>query len=406
MRISRLNGSGVALDMGRMARWGPLVLQIGVIVLSLTFAVAAITKSVEFDQLSQAITATHLLPEAASPPSALLVVALEYCVAVGVWVHPCRRWAAGASCGLCWVFLWYHAWTWIDHVPVPCHCFGPLFQMPALVGLAVDACLLAVSAAVLNASPAPRDVQRGCGAPVRLPMPPAQPARDRCADPDFAAWSVFKGIALLSAAGLVGTGVLYVSKSDTRGGAPPPTLVNAAAAAVIGPAVDFRGDARSPYTLVEFGDYECPPCRAVAPLLRTLLSRYGGRLRLTFRNLPLKGMHPLAMDAAVAAEAAREQGKFWPMHDGLYSARPDSARISSLERTLGLDMVCLRKAESGSALRAVTMDERQAAALGVQATPSFLLCCPDGRVLRLDSLDQLRGALLAGPAAAARRGGV
>ncbi|HEY7183349.1 MAG TPA: DsbA family protein, partial [Blastocatellia bacterium] len=68
----------------------------------------------------------------------------------------------------------------------------------------------------------------------------------------------------------------------------------------------------------EFGDYQCPPCGLLHPVLRTLKSEYGDRIQFNFHQFPLTQLHNLALEAAYAATAASLQGKFWQMHDLLY----------------------------------------------------------------------------------------
>jgi protein-disulfide isomerase len=75
-----------------------------------------------------------------------------------------------------------------------------------------------------------------------------------------------------------------------------------------------RPDARA--TIVEYGDYECPYCAAARPVLAALVAE--GWIRLVFRNFPLAEVHPYALTAALAAEAAGAQGQFWPMYDTLF----------------------------------------------------------------------------------------
>ncbi|MFY9552805.1 MAG: thioredoxin domain-containing protein, partial [Thermoanaerobaculia bacterium] len=70
----------------------------------------------------------------------------------------------------------------------------------------------------------------------------------------------------------------------------------------------------APVTLVEYGDFECPSCGAAYPIVEGVRRRMGSRLRFVFRNFPLTQMHPHAMRAAEAAEAAGAQGKFWQMY--------------------------------------------------------------------------------------------
>src|SRR5437763_8282677 len=78
-----------------------------------------------------------------------------------------------------------------------------------------------------------------------------------------------------------------------------------------------RGNPNAPVTLEEFGDFQCPPCGQFAAFVEELLREYDSRLRVVFRNFPLPA-HEHAREAALAAEAAGFQGKFWEMHDMLY----------------------------------------------------------------------------------------
>jgi protein-disulfide isomerase len=82
------------------------------------------------------------------------------------------------------------------------------------------------------------------------------------------------------------------------------------------------GPAQAPVTLVEYGDFECPNCKQAAPGVKLLLARFAGRVRFVFRHFPLEEVHPHALHAALAAEAAAGQGKFWPMHDLLFENQP------------------------------------------------------------------------------------
>ena len=100
------------------------------------------------------------------------------------------------------------------------------------------------------------------------------------------------------------------------------------------------GNPDAPVTLLEYGDYECPYCAAAAPVLRQ------GRRRspragcgCLFRNFPLPDVHPFALTAALAAEAAGEQGAFWPMHEMMFARqeRLDDAALSAYAEELGID---------------------------------------------------------------------
>jgi protein-disulfide isomerase len=99
------------------------------------------------------------------------------------------------------------------------------------------------------------------------------------------------------------------------------------------------GDPAAPVTVVEYGDFECPYCAAAAPVLRQLVDESGGRVRLIFRNFPLPDVHPHALTAALAAEAAGAQGAYWPMHHLLFGKqdRLDDRSLRAYAEHLGLD---------------------------------------------------------------------
>lgn len=166
-------------------------------------------------------------------------------------------------------------------------------------------------------------------------------------------------------------------------------VLHVAPETAMGKHLDARGDPSSPYTLVEFADYECPPCRATHKQLPKLLAKHRGKVKLIFRNLPLTNLHAYAMPAATAAEAAREQGKFWPVHDALLRVSLDTQAINSVVRAQRLDPTHFERSRVTTAKMAVDSDIKDAKRMGLISTPSFVLCCPDGRVVHLPSLNHL-----------------
>src|SRR5438132_5804548 len=74
----------------------------------------------------------------------------------------------------------------------------------------------------------------------------------------------------------------------------------------------------SPVVLEEYGDYQCPPCGQLYPELKEIEKEYGNQVQIVFHHFPLMKIHKNALMAAHAAEAARNQNKFWEMHDRLY----------------------------------------------------------------------------------------
>jgi Na+/H+ antiporter NhaA len=137
----------------------------------------------------------------------------------------------------------------------------------------------------------------------------------------------------------------------------------------------IRGPERSPVTVVEYGDFECPYCGQAESAVRELLHDFGD-VRYVWRHLPLTDVHPEAQLAAEAAEAAGRQGKFWEMHDRLFDHQ-DALRPRDLIRhaaALGLDTdrfaADLRK-HAGAAH--VSADVESADLSNVSGTPSFFV---------------------------------
>src|SRR6266545_7436830 len=85
----------------------------------------------------------------------------------------------------------------------------------------------------------------------------------------------------------------------------------------------IRGPHDAPITIVEYGDFECPNCKQAAPVCALLLERFAGRVRHVWRHFPLEEVHPHALLAAEASEAAAAQGKFWEMHDLLFASQSE-----------------------------------------------------------------------------------
>src|SRR6266513_3144887 len=79
------------------------------------------------------------------------------------------------------------------------------------------------------------------------------------------------------------------------------------------------GPATAAITIVEYDDYECPDCLNAVPIIQQVRQNLGDRLRFVFRHFPQSSIHPHASVAAEAAEAAADQGKFWPMHRALFA---------------------------------------------------------------------------------------
>jgi protein-disulfide isomerase len=135
------------------------------------------------------------------------------------------------------------------------------------------------------------------------------------------------------------------------------------------------GSPDAPVTVVEYGDFECPYCAAAAPVLRRLVDGSDGGVRLVFRHYPLPDVHPYALTAALAAEAAGEQGAFWPMHDLLFAHqdRLTDANLRGYGAELGLDGDRLVGAAAQRLGDKVEADFASGVALGVPGTPTLFI---------------------------------
>jgi protein-disulfide isomerase len=154
------------------------------------------------------------------------------------------------------------------------------------------------------------------------------------------------------------------------------------------------GNANAPVTLEEFGDFECPPCGLVHPVLKNLETEFGPtRLRIIFREFPLVPAHVHALAAARAAEAAGLQGKFWEMHDMIYEHQKDWHEAFDVRpifegyaKTIGLDMEQFQRDNTSEAVeRRIFLDGKRGHSLGVQGTPTVFM---NGREVPFQSLQQ------------------
>ncbi len=161
-------------------------------------------------------------------------------------------------------------------------------------------------------------------------------------------------------------------------------------------------------TIVVWGDFQCPFCARMAPVLQHVHEKYGDDVRIVYRHLAMR-FHRYAELAAEAGVVAANQGKFWPFHDRLFAAKGALAR-TDLERyakEVGMDLDELRAALDDRRYRDVVAAETaDAEALGVDGTPTMFV---NGRPVvgsrRESDLDQIIDARLV-QARAAVKGGV
>jgi protein-disulfide isomerase len=138
----------------------------------------------------------------------------------------------------------------------------------------------------------------------------------------------------------------------------------------------IRGRVDAPLTLVEYGDFECPFCARATGVTGELRDRFGADLRYVFRHLPLPDVHPQAELAARAAVAADAQGRFWDMHDELFTHQDELEfeDIVGYAADLGLDVeVFLRDLDAEETAARVRADVASAEASGARGTPTFFV---------------------------------
>jgi protein-disulfide isomerase len=136
------------------------------------------------------------------------------------------------------------------------------------------------------------------------------------------------------------------------------------------------GPADARVTLVEYGDFECPHCGALHPVVQAARKAFGGNLRFSFRHFPLRSSHPHALAAAKAAEAAGEQGRFWEMHDRLYRRQTElgDADLERHAQDLGLDVERFRRSlGSREHEQRIRDDLASAAESGARGTPTLFI---------------------------------
>ncbi len=142
-------------------------------------------------------------------------------------------------------------------------------------------------------------------------------------------------------------------------------------------AVDHLRGPESARLIIEYGDYECPYSRAAYRSIEQLEAKLPGEVRFAFRHFPLTGVHPHALSASLAAEAASLQGRFWEMHDTLFH-RQKALEGDDLRRyATELGLVVERFDEdrrSEAVIERIERDIRSAIASGeVVGTPTLFI---------------------------------
>lgn len=137
----------------------------------------------------------------------------------------------------------------------------------------------------------------------------------------------------------------------------------------------FLGPKEAPITIVEFADFQCPYCSMVVPTVTEIMKKYNGKVRLVFKNFPLS-FHDQAMNAAIAAECAQDQGKYWQMHDKLFEnhSHLNAALYEKLAGDLKLDVNKFKACLADQKVKAhIESELNYGQTLGITATPAFYI---------------------------------
>lgn len=153
-----------------------------------------------------------------------------------------------------------------------------------------------------------------------------------------------------------------------------------------------RGSATAPVTIIEFTDYQCPSCAKSQPIIEEVAKEYGDKVRLVARDFPLE-QHTNAAKAAEAAEAAREQGKYWEYVAVLFKNQTalEVAKLKEYATQVGLDRTKFDQAlDSGKFADKIQRDMREGMKLGVSSTPTVFI---NGKRIRDKSPEGLKVAI-------------
>lgn len=144
-----------------------------------------------------------------------------------------------------------------------------------------------------------------------------------------------------------------------------------------------RGDKNSPVTLIEYGDFQCSACGSYFSIIKSLESKYEGKVKFVFRHFPITSSHPNAFAASRAAEAAGNQGKFFEMHDKLFETQSlwsqtrenQQSLFESYAKELKLDMTKFTADyKSNQVADRINYDlESGRQAFSINSTPTFIL---------------------------------
>ncbi|MBC7764274.1 thioredoxin domain-containing protein [Microbacteriaceae bacterium] len=190
-------------------------------------------------------------------------------------------------------------------------------------------------------------------------------------------WIIFSVLCIAIIGGLIA--ISQGDKADVEN--INPATIQAASKGSGNIADHVSGNTSSKVVLIEYGDYQCPGCESAYPIVKQVTDKYSKQIAFVFRNYPLVQAHPNALSSASASEAAGLQGKYWEMHDRLYTDQASWKELSGVARTnyfvtsavsLGMDgKKFTTDLDSADVSRKIKFDIALGKKINLTGTPTF-----------------------------------
>lgn len=184
---------------------------------------------------------------------------------------------------------------------------------------------------------------------------------------------VLGGIILLTVI-LFGIGIMFTGKTETV-----KTDLLTELESVTG--TNIKGNPDGADIVIEFADFQCPSCAVFAPVLNQFVDEHKDNIKFIMKYFPLVSIHKNAMNSAYAAQASANQGRFWEMHDLLYSKQAEWSELDNVEeqfiayaKELGLDPDKFKDDYLSKEVRDIIRDDMSLSLrLGLDSTPTLFI---------------------------------
>jgi protein-disulfide isomerase len=135
-----------------------------------------------------------------------------------------------------------------------------------------------------------------------------------------------------------------------------------------------QGSTTAPVTLIEFSEFQCPFCKRTRPTLKKVMETYAGKIRYVFRDFPLS-FHKEARGAALSANCAHEQKKYWEFNEKLFENQDKlgKALYDQTAKDLGLDIAAFDKCVTANKTDEIDKDQSDGMDVGVTGTPAYFI---------------------------------